>query len=100
MKNYYQELNISEDSSDLEIKRAYFSLVREYPPDRFAKEFMIIRKAYETLINKKSREHYDKINSIPDEFKEYYNQANNYILQGEVQKSISYLEKVIKFSPQ
>jgi len=34
-----------------EIKRAYFSLVREYPPEEEPESFKIIRAAYEKLRN-------------------------------------------------
>jgi len=55
-----------------EIKKAYFKLVREYPPDRYPNQFMKIREAYEVLINENSRQEYDSLNSLPPVVRLYY----------------------------
>ena len=52
-KDYYQILGLEAGASVLEIKRAYFSQVRKYPPERFPDDFMEIRQAYELLSNEK-----------------------------------------------
>ncbi len=45
----YAVLGTSRNASRREIKRAYFSLVREYPPETHAEAFKKIRAAYEKL---------------------------------------------------
>jgi len=45
----YQVLSITREASEAEIKRAYFSLVREHPPERDAEGFKRVRAAYEKL---------------------------------------------------
>ena len=55
MKEYYDILGLQVGAAPLEIKKAYFSLVRKYPPERFEQEFMEIREAYETLSNEKTK---------------------------------------------
>ena len=64
MKDYYEILALTPEASKEDIKRAYFKLVRKYPPDRFETEFMNIREAYETLSNEKTRKQYDSISYL------------------------------------
>ena len=45
----YAVLGLVRGASPREIKRAYFELVREYPPEEHADTFKIIRAAYEKL---------------------------------------------------
>lgn len=47
--DYYQILELENGASEKEIKRAYFKLIREYPPETHPKEFQNIRQAYEKL---------------------------------------------------
>ncbi|MCS6873519.1 MAG: DnaJ domain-containing protein [Pyrinomonadaceae bacterium] len=70
-ENFYQVLNVSTQSTDEEIKKAYFSLAKRFHPDRFHKEagtqlheriqkaFSQIARAYETLKDERSRQAYD-----------------------------------------
>lgn len=68
MENYYKILRISIDADERTIKKAYHILVKEYHPDspssqkspEVSEKFRCIKEAYETLINKKARETYDK----------------------------------------
>jgi curved DNA-binding protein CbpA len=53
--NPYQVLGIERDASEPEIKRAYFTLVREHPPERDPEGFKRIRAAYEQLRASKER---------------------------------------------
>ncbi|GAK55171.1 Dnaj domain protein 19 [Candidatus Vecturithrix granuli] len=45
----YQILGIAPNADMAEIKRAYFKLVREFPPEEQPEKFKEIRKAYEQL---------------------------------------------------
>jgi curved DNA-binding protein CbpA len=53
--NPYQVLGIERAAGEAEIKRAYFSLVREHPPERDPEGFKRIRAAYEQLKAGKER---------------------------------------------
>jgi curved DNA-binding protein CbpA len=53
--NPYKVLGIEREASEAEIKRAYFSLVREHPPERDPEGFKRIRAAYEQLKASKDR---------------------------------------------
>lgn len=62
-KNHYNILGISQESSEEEIKRAYRKLAQIYHPDaqlKSADKFLEISTAYQTLVDKKMRLHYDK----------------------------------------
>ncbi len=68
MENYYKILRINLDADERTIKKAYHTLVKEYHPDspssqkspEASEKFRYIKEAYETLINEKARETYDK----------------------------------------
>ena len=45
----YAVLGLERGANQAEIRRAYFDLVRQYPPEKDAETFKIIRAAYEKL---------------------------------------------------
>lgn len=45
----YRVLGVSSTATQMEIKRAYFALLRQYPPETEAENFKLIRAAYEKL---------------------------------------------------
>ncbi|MEZ4727116.1 MAG: J domain-containing protein [Caldilineaceae bacterium] len=51
----YLVLGIGRRATDAEIKRAYFQLVRQFPPEREPEKFQQIRAAYERLRTPESR---------------------------------------------
>src|SRR5579859_3026005 len=60
-KSYYQMLEVERTADERTIKKAYFALVRKYPPETHPEEFKRIREAYEVLSNPQSRKDYDSI---------------------------------------
>src|ERR1700748_2439305 len=61
--NFYEALGIDRAADERAIKKAYFALVRKYPPETHPEEFKRIREAYEVLSNPQSRADYDAVNS-------------------------------------
>ena len=51
----YSVLGLSRQADDEDIKRAYFQLVRQFPPEREPEKFRDIRTAYEQLRDAESR---------------------------------------------
>ena len=51
----YAVLGLMRGASPHQIKRAYFALVREYPPEEDPDSFKLIRGAYEQLRNDKTK---------------------------------------------
>ncbi|PKM79097.1 MAG: hypothetical protein CVU88_07535, partial [Firmicutes bacterium HGW-Firmicutes-13] len=88
MKDYYEILGIDRGSTQIEIKKAYFSLVRKYPPDRFPNEFKEIREAYETLSSKETREEYDSIVSLFPAVRKTFEYARKVLEEGETGEAI------------
>lgn len=63
LKNHYDILGVSQESSEEEIKRAYRKLAQVYHPDaqsESTEQFLEVSKAYRTLRDKKLRITYDK----------------------------------------
>ncbi|WP_456279021.1 tetratricopeptide repeat protein [Bacillus sp. AK128] len=58
-KTYYQMLEIETTSTEEEIKKAYFKIIKRYPVDQYPEEFKSIRIAYDTLRNSQSRKEYE-----------------------------------------
>lgn len=64
--DYYHRLRLSQDASRREIKAAFRRLARQYHPDlhpnkpESAAKFQAIREAYEVLVDRVQREHYDQ----------------------------------------
>ncbi|NLI93096.1 MAG: DnaJ domain-containing protein [Peptococcaceae bacterium] len=99
MKDYYSTLNITRNATVAEIKKAYFTLVRAYPPDRHPEEFRKIREAYEVLVDENTRRQYDLVDSMPDIVKLYFKEGRKALDEGDAEKAIRLLEEVIKFYP-
>lgn len=64
MRNYYDDLGVSEDSSDAQIKSAYRKLAKKYHPDRTggdSERFKQVSEAHEILSDKEKRQQYDQV---------------------------------------
>ena len=63
MKNYYDILGVSEDASNLQIKRAFKEIAKKEHPDRGGDEakFKEANEAYDTLKDTRKRQEYDTI---------------------------------------
>ena len=67
-QNHYQVLGLERTADERAVKKAYFALVRKFPPDRHPEEFKKIRAAYEVLSDPVARTRFDAAD--PD-FAEY-----------------------------
>ncbi len=55
MKTPYDILEVSETSSNSEIKKAYLTKVRQFPPERFPEMFQQVRTAFELIQSEDDR---------------------------------------------
>lgn len=89
--NYYGVLGINKNAEFKEIKKAYYTLSKEYHPDKQTgnshnDNFVLLSEAYKILSDKDTKEEYDKISKFGnnyDEFTEIFdyefgNNAKNY----------------------
>jgi curved DNA-binding protein CbpA len=67
-QNHYQVLRIERTVDERAIKKAYFTLIREFPPDKHPEEFKKIREAYEVLSDPVARQRFD---AADKDFEEY-----------------------------
>jgi curved DNA-binding protein CbpA len=58
-ENPYQVMGLAPTATEQEIRRAYFRLVREHPPERDPDQFKRIRAAYEILRDPARRAEWD-----------------------------------------
>ena len=70
-KDYYQVLNVSQDASNLDIKKAFRRLALQYHPDHnphnileAEEKFKEINEAYEVLGDEQKRRQYDILTSF------------------------------------
>lgn len=61
----YRILGLSPTAGQSDIKRTYFALIRQYPPETEADKFKIIRGAYEKLKDTKRRAETDIFRPYP-----------------------------------
>ena len=67
-KDYYQILGISKESSQDEIKKAYYKLAHQHHPDKGGdeKKFKEINEAYQVLSSAEKRSQYDKFGRVSE----------------------------------
>ena len=100
MKNYYDILGVKIEDPQIKIKKAYFALVRKYPPDRFPDEFMEIREAYEALSNEETRREYDEVIALSPALREMFEHSRKAFAEGDYEIAIKGLEDVAKRVPE
>ena len=55
MQNPYEILGIDKNSSESDVKKAYFNLIKRFTPEKHGDEFKKIRGAYDQLKDSKKR---------------------------------------------
>ncbi len=99
MSDYYSILEITPEATSTEIKKAYFKLVRKYPPERHPEEFKRIREAYEVLIDQNTRKQYDEIETLPEQVKKIVRYGEKTLEEGNTSGVINLLEHALKIYP-
>jgi tetratricopeptide (TPR) repeat protein len=99
-KNHYEVLGVATTAADMDIKRAYFGLVRKYQPDRFPEEFKEIRAAYETLSDRQKRAEYDAIDKLPSSVASLFHEAQRLDHFGRYDKAAELYRDILKSHPE
>ena len=98
---HYELLGVSPTSSEREIKRAFYGLLKEYPPEQKPKEYQRLREAYDVLSNPVSRSEYDNMASFGAEIEALKAEAEQ-ILQADTpdfSAGIRTLKKAVVLGP-
>jgi tetratricopeptide (TPR) repeat protein len=95
--DFYERLGVARAASQAEIKKAYQSLLRQYPPERAPDEFKRIREAYETLGSAESRNEYDR--ALPPELQRMIQEATAASEAGKYDDSERLLKQVLLQQP-
>jgi Flp pilus assembly protein TadD len=98
-KDYYEVLGIEKNADAQEIKRAYFSLVRQFPPERFPEEFKVLRAAYDTLMDEKKRAEYDATGALPEEIKSLFYRAQMASNRGSHTQAVELYHAILQIHP-
>ncbi|NLC44272.1 MAG: DnaJ domain-containing protein, partial [Clostridiales bacterium] len=96
MMDYYSILEIPKSASKIDVKKAYFRMIRKYPPDRMPDEFKKTREAYEILFDEHTRKEYDSIDSMPSIVKTYYNSGKQAMAEGDYESAVLRLKEITK----
>jgi tetratricopeptide (TPR) repeat protein len=99
-KSHYEILDVPKTAAEEEIKRAYFTLVRKYQPDRFPEEFKEIRAAYETLGDRKKRAEYDAIGDLPPSVAPLFYEAQSLDHFGRYSRAAELYQMILKSHPE
>ena len=100
MKTHYERLEISQDATPEEIKRAYYAAVKKHSPEHSPKEFGRIKSAYEELRDPQKRLLHDSELEL-DMFELLnYKEAGALLESGKTGKAIKKYEALLKEKPQ
>jgi tetratricopeptide (TPR) repeat protein len=99
-KSYYEILDIPKTATEEKIKRAYFTLVRKYQPDRFPEKFREIRAAYETLGDRKKRAEYDAIGDLSPSVAPLFHEAQLLDYFGRYGRAAELYRMILKREPE
>lgn len=99
MKDYYEILGIEKNTSQDEIKRAFFRLVRKYSPEKNPEEYENIRKAYDVLSDRKLRAEYDAHLEYGDVINQHEVNANEAMENENYKLAIREYKKILLIEP-
>lgn len=97
--DYYSVLEVKQNATAEEIKKAYFRQVRKHPPEKEPELFMTIRAAYDTLSDPKARKNYDDMQKHGGEVQELMAEVDQFMKDGKWDQASKKLKKVVVLAP-
>ncbi|QPR67151.1 tetratricopeptide repeat protein [Lysinibacillus macroides] len=97
-KNYYTILNVSQEATEDEIKRAFYKLVRIYTNEQHHEEYQLIREAYNTLSNSEQRRAYDE-QIIHEDINILLNEADRLLENEQTANAIVKIKQALAINP-
>lgn len=98
-KDYYGRLGVEETADPQQIKRAYYTLVKQYPPERFPEEYKALRAAYDVLSSEGKRAEYDRGRSLPADAAYLFDQAASLERLGRDGQAAEAYEQILRLHP-
>lgn len=95
----YDLLGISENASNIEIKKAYLTMVAKYPQDTESEKLKQYHEAYERLVDWTAWGQNEKVQSLPKELKELYELAGKALIDNDFDSAISILKEGLQKNP-
>lgn len=99
MNTYFKILGLEENADKQQIKRAYFKMIRKYPPEIAPEEFKKIREAYDYLIQNEAQKQVSAALDLPIEFQNDYQQVSTWFSHQEYKKAIQLCQEVLSKQP-
>lgn len=96
MKDYFEVLDIDEQTGEQGIKKAYLRMLEKYPAEKFPEKNRDIEEAYEALTNPRKRHSCIEFHRMSDASKQAYRSAVDDMGKGDYPKAARTLEKALK----
>jgi curved DNA-binding protein CbpA len=97
--DHYETLGVPEDASQEQIKRAYYRLVRQYPPEKEPEKFKVIREAYEILSDPKARDNYNAMQRHGEEVHRLFGEAETLMAEDRWEEAQRPLKRILLVIP-
>lgn len=96
--NPYRILQLEPGADRQAVKKAYFKLIRQFPPEKAPERFKEIREAYEYLQEEANLAEMQKSVQLPKEFEKQYYQVLEWVREKEYDKAIALCERVLSIT--
>lgn len=100
MNTYYEILEVDNNVSREEVKKAYFKIIRKYPLEHKRQRGRQIRMVYEVLSNDRTRAEYDNLDNMPQEVNVKFNHVSELINGGRFKNAIIKLKELSETYPE
>ncbi|HBQ63387.1 MAG TPA: hypothetical protein DD727_00365 [Clostridiales bacterium] len=97
-KNYYQMLEIDENATQDQIKKAYFAAVRKFPPEKDPEGFKGIREAYDILSDPETRKEHNRILHADPRYEQYFKLGEQAYESGDLKLAVEHLKTARKYA--
>lgn len=73
--DHYEVLDLERDAPEREVKRAFYRLLKDHPPEQKPKEYQRLREAYDVLSDPVARKEYDSMSLYGEEIEALQDEA-------------------------
>ncbi len=94
--NFFSLLGVSKGATETELRQAYMNKISELPTER---DLLLIRTAYETLVNPRTRDQYMKIHMIDEDIWSIEREIFLSIIDENYMLAIQYIEEILSKFP-